>query len=91
MIETYIRKGLEARSERKKNGETCKIGDYTILDVNWGQYTEKIPGEIYKGQEKAGKPLEMMKEKKKYIMIIHYSVHWSFVVIDNIKNKTKHI
>ena len=42
---------------RKKtnNGKTCKIGDYAMLDVNWGQYTEKRPGEIYEGQEKAGK------------------------------------
>ena len=56
--------------------------------MNWGQYTEKRPGEIYKGREKAGKPLrEMMKESKKYIMVIHYSFHWSFVVIDNIKKK----
>ena len=30
---------------------------------------------------------EMMKEKKKYIMNLHYSFHWSFVVIDDIKNK----
>ena len=28
-----------------------------------------------------------MKESKKYIMVIHYSFHWSFVVIDNIKKK----
>ena len=28
-----------------------------------------------------------MKEEKKYIMIIHYSFHWSFAVIDNIKKK----
>ena len=28
-----------------------------------------------------------MEERKKYIMVIHYSFHWSFVVIDNIKKK----
>ena len=56
--------------------------------MSWGQYTELRPGEIYKGREKAGKTLkEMMKEKKKYILITHYSFHWSFVVIDNIKKK----
>ena len=56
--------------------------------MNWGQYTEKRPGEIYKGREKAGKPLrEMMEESKKYIMVIHCSFHWSFVVMDDIKKK----
>ena len=86
-IETYIRKGLEAQKE-KKDEETYTIGDYTILDVNWGQYTEERPGEIFKGREKAGKPLkEMMEESKKYIMVIHYSFHWSFVIIDNIKKR----
>ena len=64
VIETYIRKGLEAQKE-KNEGETYKIRNCTILDVNWGQYTEKRPGEIFKGREKAGKPLrEMVKEKK---------------------------
>ena len=83
-IETYIKKGLEAE-KGKEDEETYTLGDYTILDVNWGQYTEKRPGEIFKGR-KAGKPLkEMMGESKKYIMVIHYSFHWSFVVIDNIK------
>ena len=52
VIETYIRKGLEAQKEKNK-GETYTMQDYTILDVNWGQYTEKRPGEIYKGREKA--------------------------------------
>ena len=85
-IETYIKKGLEAK-KGKNDEETYTLGDYTILDVNWGQYTEKRPGEIFKGK-KAGKPLkEMMGESRKYIMIIHYSFHWSFVVIDNTKKK----
>ena len=48
VIETYIRKGLEAQKEKKK-GETYKIKDYTILDGSWGQYTELRPGGIYKG------------------------------------------
>ena len=74
-IETYIRKGLEAQKE-KEGEEAHTIGDYTILDVNWGQYTQKRPGEIFKGREKAGKPLkEMMEESKKYIMVIHYRFH----------------
>ena len=69
-VELYIKKGLEAE-QKEKNDETYTMGEYTILDVNWGQYTEKRPGEIYKGQEKAGKTLkEMMKESKKYIIII---------------------
>jgi len=73
-IETYIKKGLEAE-QKEKNEETYTLGEYTILDVNWGQYAEKRPGEIFKGR-KAGKPLkEMMKENKKYIMVIHYSFH----------------
>ena len=64
------------------------IKDYTILEVSWGQYTELRPGEIYKGKEKASKTLkEMMKEEKKYITIIHYSFHWSFAIIDNIKKR----
>lgn len=50
VIETYIRKGLEAQ-KRETTEETYTIRDYTILDVNWGQYTEKRPGEIYKGRE----------------------------------------
>ena len=77
------------KPKKKKNEEeTYTIRDYTILDINWGQYTEKRPGEIFKGREKAGKPLkEMMEESKKYIMVIHYSFHWLFVVIDNIKKK----
>ena len=28
-----------------------------------------------------------MKEEKKYIIIIHYSFHWSFAIIDNIKKR----
>ena len=84
-METYIRKGLEAQKE-KNNGETYKIGDYRIMDVNWGQYTEKRPGEIYKGQEKAGKPLNDEGKKE-----IHngYTLQFSLVivVIDNIKNE----
>jgi len=63
------------------------MGEYTILDVNWGQYTEKRPGEIFKGR-RAGRPLrEMMRENKKYIVVIHYNFHWSVVVIDNTKKK----
>ena len=62
------------------------VKDCTILDVCWGQYAELRPGEIYKGREKAGKTLkEMIKEEKKYIMIIHCSFHWSFAVMDNKK------
>ena len=64
VIETSIRKGLEAQKEKNEE-ETYTIRDCTILDVNWGQYTEKRPGEIYKGREKAGKPLrEIMEESK---------------------------
>ena len=71
-IETYIRKGLEAQKE-KDGEETYTIGDYTILDVNWGQYTEERPGEIFKGREKAGKPLkEMMEESKKPLVICNH-------------------
>ena len=81
VIETYIRKGLEAQKEKDK-GETYAIKDYTILDVSWGQYSELRPGEVYKGQEKAGKTLKnMMKEENKYIIIIHHSFHWSFAVL----------
>ena len=65
-IETYIKKGLEAQKE-KEGEETYTIGDYTILDVNWGQYAEKRPGEIFKGKEKAGKPLKKMMEESKNI------------------------
>jgi hypothetical protein len=84
-IETYI-KGLEAE-QKERNDETYTLGKHTILDVNWGQYTEKRPGEIFKGK-KVGKPLrEMMGENRKYIMVIHYSFHWSVVVIDNINKK----
>ena len=54
VIETYIRKGLEANREKDK-GETYTVKDYTILDINWEQYTDLRPGEIYKGKEKAGK------------------------------------
>ena len=40
------------------------------------------------GKEKAGKTLkEMMKEEKKHIIIIHYSFHWSFAIVDNIKKR----
>ena len=85
-IEIYIKKGLEAE-QKERDGETYALGEYTILDVNWGQYTEKRPGEVLKGKE-AGKTLkEMMREKRKYIMVIHYSFHWSVVVIDNINKK----
>ena len=74
------------KKKEKNKGETYMIKDYTILEVSWGQYTELRPGEIYKGKEKASKTLkEMMKEEKKYITIIHYSFHWSFAIIDNIK------
>ena len=66
VIETYIRKGLQANKEEDK-GETYTKRDYTILDINWGQYTELRPGEIYRGKEKAGKIGEMMKEEKKHI------------------------
>ena len=87
VIETCIRKGLEAQEEKNK-GETYTIKDYTILDVSWGQYAELRPGEIYKGKEKAGKTLKkMMKEEKKYIIIIHYSFHWSFAIVDTIKKR----
>ena len=54
MIETYIRKGLVANKEKDK-GETYTTREYTILDINWGQYAELRPGEIYKGKEKVGK------------------------------------
>ena len=57
MTETYIRKGLEANREKDKR-ETYTVKNYTILDMNWGQYTDLRPGEIYKGKEKAGKTLE---------------------------------
>ena len=43
VIEAYIRKGLEAQ-KRETTEETYTIRDCTILDVNWGQYTEKRPG-----------------------------------------------
>ena len=64
--------------------------DCTLLDINWGQYTELRPG-IYKGKEKAGKTLkEMTKEgKKSYVVIVHYRFHWSFTVIDNTVTKKK--
>ena len=58
-------KGAQKAQKEKNEEETYTIRDYTILDVNWGQYTEKRPGEIYKGREKAGKPLrEIMEESK---------------------------
>ena len=44
VIETYIRKGLEAQKEKNK-GDTYTIKDCTILDVSWGQCTELRPGE----------------------------------------------
>ena len=85
-IEIYIKRGLEAE-QKERNNETYTLGKHTILDVNWGQYTEKRPGEIFKGK-KAGKTLkEMMGENRKYIMAIHYSFHWSVVAIDNINKK----
>ena len=56
--------------------------------MSWGQYSELRPGEVHKGQEKAGKTLKnMMHEEKKYIMFIHYSFHWPFAVTDNIKKE----
>ena len=71
VIETYIRKGLEANRENDR-GETDTVKDYTVLDINWGQYTDLRPGEIYKGKEKAGKTLqEMMKEGGKYIVELY--------------------
>ena len=58
------------------------------MDINWGQYTELRPGEVYTGKEKAGRVLkEMMKVEKKYIVIIHYGFHWSFTIIDNKSKK----
>ena len=64
VIETYFTKRLEANREKEK-GETYTVKDHTILDINWGQYTEVRPGEIHKGKEKAGKTLKkMMKEGK---------------------------
>ena len=48
-IETYIKKGLEAE-QKEKNDETYTMGEYTILDVNWGQYTEKRPEKSLKGE-----------------------------------------
>ena len=35
VIETYIRKGLEANRKGEK-GETYTVKDYAILDINWG-------------------------------------------------------
>ena len=58
VIETYIRRGLEANRGEDTGpckGETYMKRGYTILDVNWGQYTELRPGEIYRGKERAGK------------------------------------
>ena len=57
VIETYIRKGLEANKEKDK-GEIYTIRDYTIVDIDWGQYTELRPGKIYKEKRKWGKYLE---------------------------------
>jgi hypothetical protein len=49
-IETYIKRGLEAK-QKERNDETYTLGEHTILDVNWGQYAEKRPGEIFKGKK----------------------------------------
>ena len=53
-IETYIKKGLEAE-QKERNKETYTLGEYTILDVNWGQYTEERPGEIFKGKKRGNR------------------------------------
>ena len=39
VIETYIRKGLEASREEEK-GETYTMKDQAIMDISWRQYTE---------------------------------------------------
>ena len=57
VIATYIRKGLEANKEKDKS-ETYTMRDYTTLDINWGQYTDLRPGEVYKGKKRQEKHLE---------------------------------
>ena len=57
VIQTYIRKGLDATKEEDK-GETYTKRGYTRLDINWGQYTELRPGEILEEKKKQVKCLE---------------------------------
>ena len=51
VTETYIRKGPEA-SRKEEKGEAYTIKDYTIMDINWGQYTEIREGKYIKGKKK---------------------------------------
>ena len=44
--------------------------------MNWGQYTDLRPGEIYKGKEKAGRNRkEIMKEKNSYYLYTTGSIY----------------
>ena len=64
-IETYIRKGLEAQKE-KNDEEAYTIRDYTILDVNWGQYIQKRDqGKSSKGEKRQGNRLRKGWKKAK--------------------------